>query len=138
MRSFVVSLCLALLLALGCASTDKRIAAQQEVFDAYPAEVQEKIRAGEIAVGFTEEQVLMALGKPDRRTKVTADDAVADVWTWQRTSPGIGIGLGTGRSVGNVGIGTGISTGRGSRTEDERVVEFVNGVVTRFEVLVED
>ena len=97
-----------LLAALACASANSRISASQDVFDGYPPEVQERIRAGEVAVGFTEEQVLMALGKPDRRTKVVADDVAAEVWTWTKSKPGFGIGIGTGSSVGNVGIGTGV------------------------------
>lgn len=133
----LVLVLLAVVLALGCATPERRIAKNQEAFDAYPAEVQEKIRRGEIAVGFTQEQVVMALGEPNRKTEVFSDDQVAHVWTWTKTQPGIGIGFGTGQRVGNVGIGTGISTGRGSTTEDERVVEFVNGVVRRYEVMVE-
>lgn len=137
MRRFFVSLCL--LIVLACASSpDGRISKQQEVFDAYPPEVQEAIRAGEIAVGFTEEQVVMAVGEPDRKTLVTGEDSVAHVWTWRKSSPGIGFGFGTGSRIGGVGIGTGISTGSSGSSEDERVVEFVNGVVTRFETPVEE
>ncbi|MGH0028806.1 MAG: hypothetical protein ACQGVC_03375 [Myxococcota bacterium] len=136
MRRFVV-IPLALL-ALACASSpDDRIAKEQDDFDTFPPAVQEAIRAGEVKVGFTEQQVLLAVGEPDRRTEVVADDQVAHVWTWQRTSPGIGIGLGSGHYGGGVGVGGGISTGRGSRTEDVRRVELVNGVVTRIETLEE-
>lgn len=126
------------ILALSCASVDSRIAKSQDVFDGYPPEVQAKIRAGEIGVGFSEEQVRMALGEPSRRTQVTSEDAVGEVWTWSRSVPGIGIGFGTGSRIGRVGMGTGISVGEGSRSEDEMVVELVNGRVTRFEKLLED
>ena len=126
----------ALALALACAGTDSRIAESEDVFDSYPEEVQQKIRAGEIAVGFSEEQVLMALGEPDRRTQVTAEDAAAEVWTWRRSVPGVGIGSGSRR--GRVGIGTGVTLGEGARSEDEMVVELVNGRVTRFEQVIED
>ena len=129
-------LCLAIVLA--CASSpDRRIAADPEAFDGYPPEVQQQIRDGRVAVGFTEEQVRMALGEPDRKTEVTADDQVAHVWTWRRSTPGIGIGIGGGSYGGGVGIGTGISTGTGARSEDTRRIEFVNGVVTRIETLEE-
>jgi hypothetical protein len=100
--------------------------------------VQQKIRAGEIAVGFSEEQVLMALGEPDHRTQVTAEDAAAEVWTWRRSVPGVAVGIGTGSRSGRVGIGTGVTVGEGARSEDEMVVELVNGRVTRFEQAIED
>ena len=129
---------LLVVLALGCASVDRRIQANQEAFDGYPPEVQATIRRGEVAVGFTEEQVLMALGKPDHKAKVTAEDRVATVWIWRRSVPGIGIGIGTGRRVGNVGIGTGISTGSASHSEDEHVVYFVDSRVIRFETRIDD
>jgi hypothetical protein len=139
MRSvlFPISLLL-VVLALGCASVERRIEANREAFDSYPPEVQATIRRGEVAVGFTEEQVLMALGEPDRKAKVTAEDRVAYVWTWRKSTPGFGFGFGTGRRVGGVGIGTGISTGSSGTTEDEHVVEFVDGRVTAFEMQVED
>jgi hypothetical protein len=124
--------------AIACATVEKRIAKNQEAFDAYPPEVQAKIRAEKIAVGFTPEQVVMALGEPDRKTAVTAEDAAGEVWTWSRSVPGVGVGLGTGSYGGRVGVGTGIGIGRGSQREDTRVIEFVNGRVTRFEELVDD
>lgn len=129
---------LALLAALACASPASRIADEQEAFDGYPPEVQERIRAGEIAVGFTEEQVRMALGEPDRKSQITGEDGVVDVWIWRRTTPGIGFGLGTGSYGGRVGVGTGVTVGQGSRSEDEMVVEFVNGRVKRFEKATDD
>lgn len=127
-----------LLAALACASPASRIADNQEAFDAYPPEIQEKIRAGEIAVGFTEEQVVMALGEPDRKSQITGEDGVVDVWTWRKSVPGIGFGLGTGSYGGRVGVGTGVTVGQGARSEDETVVEFVNGRVKRFEQAVDD
>jgi hypothetical protein len=128
----------AALTASACATVERRIAASQAAFDAYPPEVQAQIRAEQIAVGFTPEQVEMALGEPDRKTTVTAEDAAGEVWTWSRSVPGVGIGVGTGSYGGRVGVGTGIGIGHGSTRQDTRVVEFVNGRVTRFEELVDD
>jgi hypothetical protein len=128
----------AALTALACASVEKRIAASQAAFDAYPPDVQAKIRGEQIAVGFTPEQVVMALGEPDRKTQITAEDAAGEVWTWSRSVPGVGVGLGTGSYGGRVGVGTGIGIGQGSYRKDTRVVEFVNGRVKRFEELVDD
>jgi len=132
------ALCLVLLGALACAGADSRIADEQDVFDTYPPEVQERIRAGEVAVGFTEEQVLMAVGEPDRRTQVTSEDAVAEIWTWTKSVPGIGIGIGSGSYGRHGGIGTHVGVGKGATSEDELLVELVNGRVTRIEKPVED
>ena len=126
------------LVATACATVERRIAKNQAAFDAYPPEVQAKIRAEQIAVGFTPEQVRMALGEPDRKTQVTAQDTAGEVWTWSRSVPGVGIGIGSGSYGGRVGVGTGIGVGHGSYRKDTRVVEFVNGRVSRFEELVDD
>ncbi len=138
MRLWGAILGLLLAAALGCASTDSRIAENQDAFDGYPRETQEKIRAGEIAVGFSEEQVLMSVGKPSHRSQITGEDGAIDVWTWSRSKPGFGFGIGTGGYSGRVGVGTAVTVGKGARSDDERVVEFVNGRVKRFEQLVED
>lgn len=125
-------------LALACATLETRIAESQEAFDTYPPEVQEQIRAGEIAVGFTPEQVLMALGEPSRRSQVTTDDAVAEVWIWRRSVAGAGFGLRSGGYHDGVGVQGGILVEEPSRLEDEMIVEFVNGRVSRFEKLIEE
>jgi hypothetical protein len=117
----------------GCSTINSRIEASQELFDSYPPEVQEKIRAGDIAVGFTPEMVEMAWGEPYRKDQVTGEDFYAEVWTWSRNIPGVGIGMGSGGYYGgNVGIGTGVVVGEGARREDRSQVEFRNGKVVTF------
>ena len=126
-------------LLLACSTVDSRIRDNQTVFDSYPPETQAKIRAGEIAVGFTPEMVLMAWGEPSRREQVTGEEFVADVWTWSRSAPGVGFGIGSGGYYGgNVGIGTGILVGEGSRYEDRAQVEFRDGEVVAFRSRVDD
>ena len=120
-------------LLLACASIEFAHQRQPGAFDSYPPEVQAKIRAGQIGVGFTPEMVEMAWGEPSRREQVTGEDFVADVWTWTRSSPGVGFGIGSGGYYGgNVGIGTGILVGEGTRYEDRQQVEFRNGEVVTF------
>ena len=120
-------------LLAGCSTIASRIEHNQALFDSYPAEVQEKIRAGEIAVGFTPEMVEMAWGEPYRKDQVTGEDFVAEVWTWTRSIPGVGIGMGTGGYYGgHVGVGTGVLIGDGARREDRAQVEFRNGKVVTF------
>lgn len=133
-RLALAGLALALCAALaGCSTIGSRIRANQELFDGYPPETQALIRNGDIAVGFTREMVEMAWGRPYRKDQVTGEDVSAEVWTWSRSVPGVGIGMGTGGYYGGgVGIGTGILVGDSSRREDRAQVEFRNGKVVSF------
>ena len=133
LRAAQVALGFAALWLSACSTIDSRIKESQSLFDGYPPEVQEKIRAGDIAVGFTPEMVEMAWGEPYRKDQVTGEDFVAEVWTWSRNIPGVGIGMGSGGYYGgNVGIGTGVIVGEGARREDRAQVEFRNGRVVTF------
>lgn len=76
---------LALLLA-ACASTpESRIKRSPELFSAFPAEAQETIRKGQVAIGFTPDMVEMAKDKPNRiyRRKTAAGEI--DVWSYTGT-----------------------------------------------------
>ena len=55
------------LLVAGCSTLESRISAQQAQFDTWPSEVREKIQAGRVDIGFTPEQVRVALGEPTRK-----------------------------------------------------------------------
>lgn len=101
----------ALLLAAGCATPASRIASHQTVFDAWPADVREKIRAGHIDVGFTAEMVQMALGAPDRSVTRTTDKGASEVWVYLDHSPSFSIGLGVGSSRGSTAFGGGVVAG---------------------------
>ncbi len=70
-------------LVAGCVSTpEQRIARNQTLFASFPSEVQVKVRAGQVAVGFTPEMVRMALGVPDRIHTRTTAAGETDVWTY--------------------------------------------------------
>ncbi|MFH1498114.1 MAG: hypothetical protein ABII82_09850 [Verrucomicrobiota bacterium] len=117
----------------GCQSTpEKRIAKNQTAFESMPAEVQLKIRKGEVAVGFTEQQVRLAKGEPDRIGRRTTGAGESVVWTYEKRSGGLGFGLGIGGGSGGLGGGVGVSTGGGRTDVDARVV-FEGGVVTAVE-----
>jgi hypothetical protein len=90
-------------------------------------------------VGFTPEMVEMAWGEPYRKDQVTGEDYAAEVWTWSRSVPGVGIGIGSGGYYGgNVGVGTGILVGEGARREDRAQVEFRHGKVVAFRNRMDD
>ena len=118
----------------GCASSSSRISKNQAAFDGYPSEVQGKIRAGEVAVGFTPEQVTMALGKPDRVVQRTTVAGASEVWVYLEGGSGLGFGLGLGVGGGGSGVGGGVGVGTGSVGENEKMrVTLTGGHVTAVE-----
>lgn len=121
------------LAAAGCSSTpDKRIAKEQAAFDAMPAETQAKIREGKVEIGFTEQQVLLARGKPDGKGRRTTSAGEEEVWTYERKKSGLGFGVGVGGGSGGMGGGVGVSTG-GRPPEIDLRVMFAGGVVLAVE-----
>lgn len=117
----------------GCASSpESRIKKEQAAFEAMPAEDQAKIKAGEVAVGFTPQQVTLARGKPDRVGKRTSAAGQEEVWTYERRASGLSVGLGVGGGSGGLGGGVGVSSG-GRAPELELRVIFTGGVVSAVE-----
>ena len=100
----------ALLFALaGCATTPAdRIAQHQSSFNTWPAEVQAKVRAGHVAVGFTEEQVRTALGDPDHTITRITEKGTALVWAYRHRGPPFSFGLGMAGGSGHSGYGAGV------------------------------
>lgn len=130
--STLVPLLLALTLA-ACATPASRISDQQATFDSYPPEVQERIRAGQIGIGFTPQQVRMALGEPSRiyTRETTGGESV--VWAYREFKPGLSFGLGA-FSGGSSRVGGGVGIGTGSDgSEDQLRVGFEAGRVSSIE-----
>src|SRR5581483_663254 len=104
----------------GCNTADSRIARNRAAFEAWPPDVQEKVIHGQIAVGFTRDQVAVALGQPDRVFTRTTADGTTETWAYRDHGPRFSFGVGIGsfgrQSATSVGIGT--STGYRS---DERL-----------------
>lgn len=127
------------LILTACSSVSSRIARNREAFDSYPLAVQEKITRGEVDVGFTEEQVRLAMGDPDRVSTRTTADGVSEVWSYRskkgRFSVGVGVGVFGGGGSTRVGTGVGVNTG-GDRYDDERLrVVFERGQVSAVETV---
>lgn len=124
---------LALLLA-ACASTpQQRIAEQRSAFDAYPPAVQQQIRQGQVAVGFTPEMVRLAMGKPDSVETRTSGSGTSEVWIYRDHSPLLGFSLGFGSFGGGFGSGVGVGTSTGGRGAERSRVTFEQGRVTHVE-----
>jgi hypothetical protein len=112
------------LLVAGCSTVDSRIAKHREVFNTWPAAVQDKIVRGEIDIGFSTDQVRVALGEPDRMFTRTTADGSSQVWSYRDRGPrfgfGVGVGMGSwggrGGTYGGVGMGTG-----GGYHDDEKL-----------------
>jgi hypothetical protein len=121
-----------------CASTGSRIHDNQAAFDGYPPAVQQKIRAGQADIGFSPEQVRMALGEPDRRFTRTAAEGTSEVWAYRDSGPTFSFGVGGGSfgSHSGVGGGVGVATA-GDAPEDKLRVVFVNGAVASIEKAVQ-
>jgi hypothetical protein len=109
----------------GCATVDSRIAKNRAEYETWSLAVREKVAAGRIDLGFTAQQVAVALGEPDRGFTRTTSDGTSQVWSYRDRGPrfgiGIGVGLGSwssrrGGSFGTIGIGTG-----GGYQDDEKL-----------------
>lgn len=137
MRLLASVLCLAsVVLLTACSSTpDSRIAKNQAAFGGYPAAVQQKIRAGEVDVGFTPEMVRLALGEPTRQFNRQTEGGTAEVWVYHDNGPRFSFGVGVGGAVGrHSSAGVGVSTSSGGYDPEEKMrVEFRDAKVTAIE-----
>jgi hypothetical protein len=136
-----------ILLALGllsaCSTPASRIAENQAAFAQYPAEVQQKIRAGKIDLGYTQEMVRLALGEPSRQLTQQTEAGQVELWMYRDNSPhfSIGVGMGTsdyhggGHHSGSyTGVGGGVAVSTGDYYPEEKMrVEFRGGRVSAYE-----
>ena len=118
-----------------CSGPQSRIKKHQADFDSYSPAIQEKIRAGQVDVGFTDRQAAMAMGRPDRTYTRKTASAQQEVWAYGGggSRVGVGLGLGMGGGPGFYGGGVGISSDPGvDRGERVRIV-LQDGVVVAVE-----
>ena len=126
--------CLFLVLT-GCATTPaERIARNQTAYASWPPDVQAAVRAGEIGIGFTPEQVHVALGEPDRVKVHTTAGSTDEVWIYRQRAPRVTVGVGVGGGGGSTRVSgaTVISTGGPYNDVAVRVV-FTAGRVSAVE-----
>ena len=125
------------LLLGGCASTPQdRISQNRALYESFPAEVQRKVSAGQVDVGFTPDMVILALGKPERKLTRAEAGGESEVWVYIKSKPqfsfGVGVGGGSYSGGGYSGGGVGVSTSTLPNDEYMRVV-FVGGKVSAIE-----
>lgn len=118
----------------GCSTVDSRIGKNQAKFQTWPSEIQQKVRAGQVELGFTTEQVWTALGEPDRKYTRTTMQGVSEVWAYENHGPRFSFGLGVGEASRSsaYGAGVGVTTG-GDLYEDKLRVVFAEGKVVALE-----
>jgi hypothetical protein len=79
-------LCLTLLAGLGffagCQSVSERIKEKPEVFAKLDVVSQDKIKQGIIDIGFTEDMVYLALGKPDQKRESVSTEGRKVTWIY--------------------------------------------------------
>jgi len=71
-----------LLLAAGCESVESRIKEKPAVFASVDKATQDKIKQGIIDLGYTEDMVYLALGKPDQTSEKVTAAAHNLVWSY--------------------------------------------------------
>jgi hypothetical protein len=123
----------AVLLTAGCASVDSRVKDHESAFNSWPADVQQKVRAEKVEMGFNHEMVEVALGKPDRVATRTTDRGQEDVWIYADKGPRFSIGLGVGSARGSSAVGGGVTVGEGFRNDESMRVIFQNDRVAAIE-----
>lgn len=131
-HAHLASTLLLVALLTACSTTASRIRAQQGAFDSYPAEVREKIRAGQVAIGFSPEQARMALGEPSRIYSRQTEQGEAEIWSYQDRGPALSFGLG-GYSGGGTSVGAGIGLGTGAEALENLRLVFEAGRLSSIE-----
>jgi hypothetical protein len=112
---------LAVLALAACATPASRISDNQAAFNSYPEDIQQKIRAGEVAIGFTPEMVAMALGEPDHRSERVDATGTFQIWGYAASGPSFGFSVGGGSFGSSSGVGGGVGVSTGTDTTDDKI-----------------
>ena len=123
-----------LAIASGCATVESRVKDHEAAFNSWPADVQEKVRAKKVEVGFTREMVEVALGKPDRLASRTTERGQSEVWIYFDKGPKFSFGVGLGSMHGSTGVGGGVTVGDDFRDDEVMRVILEGDRVTGVEV----
>jgi hypothetical protein len=85
-KSLITASILFICILIGCVSAqqirDGRIRDNQEMFNTFSPDIQDKVRLGQIDLGFTQDMVYLAWGGPDRIYMRTTKDGDATVWSY--------------------------------------------------------
>ena len=70
---------------VGCSTPAACIKSNQALFDTFPPDVQERVREGNIDMGYTKDMVYIAKGDPDRRYARETALGETEVWAYVDT-----------------------------------------------------
>jgi hypothetical protein len=73
---------LSALMLAGCATPAYRIRRNPELFASFPPDVQEKVRKGQVDIGFSPAMVTMALGRPAHIYRRQTATGTNEVWSY--------------------------------------------------------
>lgn len=83
--SMVLGLAMVLLLS-GCLSTPaRRVQREPQLFSTFPPDVQAKVQAGEVGIGFSRDMVRLALGRPGRIHARTTEAGEIEIWLYMHS-----------------------------------------------------
>lgn len=122
----IPSLLCALSIALisSCSTTSQRIEENGAQFNSYSAAEKRLIRTGQIAVGFDEDQVRMALGDPSHIKSDTSSSGTRYIWEYNELKPDYNIFNSVGVSTHGGGVGAGVGIG-GTPTRSKLIKRIV-------------
>ena len=127
---------LSILLICGCSTTSQRIDESGAQFNSYSAAEKQLIRSGQIAVGFDEDQVRMALGDPSHINSDSLSSGTRYIWEYHELKPDYNIFNSIGISTRGGGVGAGIGIGgtpTRSKLTKRIVFERSNQTVSEFQ-----
>jgi hypothetical protein len=136
MRRLPLLLALSLSALLTACSTtpEERIAKSPALFDTYPPQIRQKIRAGEVDIGFTPDMVRLALGEPSRVFSRQTEKGATELWIYHDNSPRFSFGIGVGSFGRHSATSIGVASSTGGYDPEEKMhVEFRDGLVTAVE-----
>lgn len=118
----------------GCSSSPEgRIADQQELFESYSPEIQENIRQGTVEIGYTQDMVELALGKPARVVERETKEGNERVFIYTESKPRFSFGLSGASGGGGSAVGTGVGVSTGGKSDEAERIIFRDGKVYAIE-----
>ncbi len=132
--AMLIGLGAAVLIVAACATTpEDRIARERELFESFPPEVQQNLRAGVVEVGYTEDMVRIALGEPDRIIRRTTEDGDETVYSYVDSRPAFSFGVAGTKGGGRSSVGTGVGVTTGGKVSERLAVVLRDGAVVAIE-----
>lgn len=83
MKKLLIATLLLVFGVAGCNSVNSRIDEKSAVFNSLDPQTQARLRQGLIDVGYTEDMVYIAMGKPDQRKEVTTANGHETTWIYK-------------------------------------------------------